>query len=146
MLKRRSNTKSKTSSTTAQILTASALLCGAMLALPTPSLAAEELNPPTTVSGRSGGDAYTNDCGFTSAGETYAFTLSAATSNLSATVSSSAAAADMTLTIHGPDGRTCVDDTSGGLMPSYDGPWPAGDYRVWVGDWGDSQPFDLKFE
>jgi hypothetical protein len=131
----------------ATLLTLTPMLGGLMLFAPTANRAGAEVLPPLphTVEGRSGGNSYTNDCGYVGDTANYTFHLSQATSDLSASVTSTAIGADMTLTIKGPDGRTCLDDTNASLMPSYDGPWPAGEYQVWVGDWGDSQPFSLTF-
>jgi len=125
-----------------------ASIVGSLMFAPIPSHAEVEALPalPHSVTGQSGGNSYTNDCGYVSDVASYAFRLTEATSDLSATVSSSAIGADMTLTIKGPDGRICLDDTNTGLMPSHEGSWPAGDYQVWVGDWGDSQPFTLTFD
>jgi hypothetical protein len=142
MLTRRQLTK------TATRLAIVPIVGGLMLFAPTPSPAEADVLPPLphTVTGQSGGNSYTNDCGYVSDVASYSFSLTEATSSLSATVSSNAIGADMTLTIKGPDGRMCLDDTGASLMPSYDGSWPAGDYQVWVGDWGDSQPFTLTFD
>jgi hypothetical protein len=131
----------------ATLLTLTPLLGGLMLFVPTSSRAEADVLPPLphTIQGQSGGNSYSNDCGYVGDAANYTFRLSQATSNLSASVTSSAIGADMTLTIKGPDGRTCLDDTNASLMPSYSGPWPAGEYQIWVGDWGDSQPFSLTF-
>jgi hypothetical protein len=40
---------------------------------------------------------------------------------------------DLALVIEGPDGNYCSDDADG-LMPAIIGNWPAGTYKVWVGD------------
>lgn len=126
-----------------------ASIVGSLLAFaPTPSRAEADVLPPRphSIAGQSGGNSYTNDCGYVSDTASYTFRLPEATSDLSVTVASTAIGADMTLTIQGPDGRMCLDDTNTSLMPSYEGSWPAGEYQVWVGDWGDSQPFTLTFD
>jgi len=101
---------------------------------------------PHVIEGRSGGSTYNNDCGYISGDPVYTFRLTQPMGEMLAIVETpEAAGADMTLMLEGPDGRVCVDDTGTSLMPEYGGTWSAGEYRVWVGDWGDSRNFSLQF-
>lgn len=53
------------------------------------------------------------------------------------------ASGDITLLVEKPNGeRVCSDDTQG-ILPEVSGKYPAGQYKIWVGDWGSSYEYQL---
>lgn len=91
---------------------------------------------PATGSGHSGGPRLTEDCGYvdTANDPDHTVTLTRSFTYLRAYVS---APGDVTLLIEGPMGRICSDDVNG-RMPEFGGRWQAGTYRLWVGDFSNS--------
>ena len=55
------------------------------------------------------------------------------------------ATADATLVVHGPSGFLCNDD-SVGLLPTLEGTWLPGVYRIWVGSYqpGVTFPYSMQ--
>lgn len=50
---------------------------------------------------------------------------------------------DITLLVEKPNGeRVCSDDTQG-VLPEVAGNYPAGQYKIWVGDWGSSYEYQI---
>lgn len=50
---------------------------------------------------------------------------------------------DITLLVEKPDGElVCSDDTLG-VLPEVSGSYPAGRYKIWVGDWGNSYEYQI---
>ena len=96
---------------------------------------------PAIGTGVSGGEEFTDDCGFIDTTPDHIVTVTEEFSHLVARVESPG---DVTLLIDGPDGRYCSDDAEG-VLPSIYGPWPAGTYEVWIGDWegADGFPYSL---
>ena len=52
---------------------------------------------------------------------------------------------DTTLVIRAPDGRMLCNDDFEGLDPGVEGPFPAGDYEVWVGTYEQGTRHDYRF-
>ena len=95
---------------------------------------------PLTGTGQSGGDNFTNDCGYINGPPDHVLTVTEGFSYLRAHVVSQG---DVSLVVSGPDGRFCRDDVNG-LLPELYGTWPAGTYRIWIGDWGQNYyPYTL---
>ncbi len=91
------------------------------------------LPDPLTSTGLSGGPEATPDCGNIDGAPDHSITLTQPFAFLRIYAES---AGDVTLVVDGPFGRVCSDDAEGfGLNPEIARDWPAGSYRVWVGDW-----------
>ncbi|MGC9504167.1 hypothetical protein [Baaleninema sp.] len=97
---------------------------------------------PFPVTGISGGEQYTRDCGYISGLPNFAVTLNEEIEDLRLFVESEA---DVTLLVETPSERLCSDDVSE-RMPELSGRWESGDYYIWVGDWGESGEFTLYFD
>ncbi|MDC0831795.1 hypothetical protein CKA32_003967 [Geitlerinema sp. FC II] len=102
-----------------------------------------EFDPdPYPVTGTSGGEQYSQDCGYISGLPNFTVTLNEEFSNLRLFVESEA---DVTLLVETPSERLCSDDVSE-RMPELSGRWVPGEYYIWVGDWGNSGDFTLYFD
>jgi hypothetical protein len=99
---------------------------------------------PQIGTGLSGGTRPTPDCGYVDQANApdHVVTLNSSFSFLRASVQ---ATGDVTLLIEGPDGRFCSDDVNG-LMPEISGPWPAGTYYIWIGDFVGSPTGAYSYE
>lgn len=99
---------------------------------------------PVSGSGLSGGSRQTADCGFVDAANApdHVINVTQPFSFLRAHVE---AEGDVTLLIEGPDGRFCSDDVNG-LMPEISGSWPAGTYRVWIGDFEGNSRGEYQYQ
>lgn len=122
-------------------LTTCVLSAGVVFALPQQANAQDygsfSLTPgflpdPQIGTGMSGGVRSTSDCGYVDSADApdHVLTVNEGFSYLRAYVE---APGDVTLLVEGPDGRYCSDDVNG-LMPEISGSWPAGTYRIWIGD------------
>jgi len=97
---------------------------------------------PYRVTGTSGGTQYTQDCGYINGSPNFTVTLEENFEALRVFVESNV---DITLLVETPSGRLCSDDVSG-TQPELSRRWEAGDYYIWVGDWGESGEFTLYFD
>ena len=92
------------------------------------------LPDPVIGTGQSSGPRFTNDCGYVDTVPDHVVTVTQRFDYMRAHVVSGG---DVTLLIQGPNGRFCSDDANG-LLPALAGPWPPGEYQIWIGDWGQS--------
>jgi hypothetical protein len=104
-----------------------------------------ELSPgfqpdPRVGSGTSGGTEDSGDCGEIDSTPDHLMTLTRDFDFLQISVE---APGDTTLLIEKPNGeRVCSDDTRG-VLPEVSGSYPAGRYKIWVGDWGNSYEYQI---
>jgi hypothetical protein len=100
-------------------------------------------NLPTTIQGMSGGSQATANCGSIAAVPNAEINLTSA-SYLKLTAQ---AGGDPTLHIEGPLNLCVLDDKTSNKGLQTSGQWPAGTYRIYVGDrQGSSYPFTLSIE
>lgn len=83
-----------------------------------------------TLSGQSGGNVTTNDCGFIGNSPNHVITLDTDIDSMEIKVN--VAGGEPTLLIEGPDGRFCTRAING--EADITGYWPAGEYSIRVGD------------
>jgi hypothetical protein len=50
---------------------------------------------------------------------------------------------DTTLLIEKPNGEQVCSDNSRGILPEVSDRYPAGRYKIWVGDWGNSYEYQI---
>jgi hypothetical protein len=128
------------------VLVGLSLATGAIASSPSPAPKAQDtllvLSPsfspdPQVTNGVSGGDRFTPNCGYVNAlaQPNHVITLTQPFTFLQASVQ---AEGDVTLLIETPSGRLICSDDVNGLMPEISGEAPAGTYKIWVGDYGDS--------
>ncbi|MBP0022123.1 MAG: hypothetical protein J7647_31775 [Cyanobacteria bacterium SBLK] len=82
------------------------------------------------LSGRSGGNVATNDCGFIANSPNHVITLAADIDSMEIKVE--VEGGEPTLLIDGPDGRFCTRAING--EADITGYWPAGDYKINIGN------------
>jgi hypothetical protein len=104
-----------------------------------------ELSPgfqpdPRVGSGTSGGTEDSGDCGTIDSTPDHLLILTRDFDFLRISVE---APGDITLLVEKPNGeRVCSDDTLG-VLPEVVGSYPAGRYKIWVGDWGNSYEYQI---
>lgn len=98
-------------------------------------------NPdPRLGTGTSGGTEESGDCGDIDSTPDHLLTLTRDFDFLRISVE---APGDITLLVEKPNGeRVCADDTNG-VLPEVAGRYPAGRYKIWVGDWGNSYEYQI---
>ena len=96
---------------------------------------------PRIGSGTSGGSEDSQNCGKIDSTPDHLLSLAGDFAFLRISVS---APGDVTLLLEKPNGeKVCADDANGGILPEISGAYPAGLYKIWVGDWGNSYDYEL---
>jgi hypothetical protein len=97
---------------------------------------------PQTGSGTSGGSENSPNCGEIDSEPDHFLELAGNFEFLRISVS---APGDVTLLLEKPNGeQVCADDANGGILPDVSGTYPAGMYKIWVGDWGNSYDYEIR--
>lgn len=104
-----------------------------------------ELSPgfqpdPRLGSGTSGGTEDGSGCGKIDSTPDHLLTLTRDFDFLRISVE---APGDITLLVEKPNGEQVCSDETLGVLPEVSGNYPAGRYKIWVGDWGNSYEYQI---